>query len=131
MPLPNVRTHTDAVITALEDFDLTVGDARAPDGHAPPYVVVYPIPGGRTSGTLDEPDADAELIYQVTCIGSTREQAQWLVDKVLGLLDTFDVADRYIPRVALEEHAGIQRDDQQTPPVFMAAPKFRVFTTPA
>lgn len=127
---PSVREHTNAIIAVLEGEGLKVGDAEAPAGK-PPYVVVYPLPGGRASGTLGELDADAELLYQVTCVGTSRKQAEWLADATHVLLDGFDVEGRYIPRVALEMHAGVMRDDQQTPPVFWATPRYRVLTTPA
>lgn len=127
---PLVRKHTSAVIATLEALGLKVGDAKAPAG-GPPYVVVYPIPGGRAAGTLGEPESDAELIYQVTCVATTRYQAEWLVDEAMGLLDgLIEVNDRSIPHVALESHSGVFRDDDQTAPIFTAAPRFRVFTTP-
>jgi len=127
----NIREHTDAVVAALEDLGLTVGDAVAPAGASPPYVTVYPIPGGGTSGTLGDPDADVSLIYQVTCTGVSREQVQWLEDVVRGLLDGIEVSDRKTLRVSLDMHGGTQRDDQLTPPVFWSTPRFRVFTTPS
>lgn len=129
--LPTVRTHTDALIAALQAMGLEVGDAVAPDD-TPPYVVVYAIPGGTASGTLARPDDDAELVYQVTCVGLTRQQAEWLADKALTLLETpLSVSGRSIARVALDLHAGVSRDDSRTPPYFVAMPRFRLYSTPA
>lgn len=131
MSLPIVRAHTDAVIAALEALGLAVGDAVAPD-QDPPYVVVYPIPGGSTTGTLATPDDDAILVYQVTCVGKTREQAEWLADKALILLEgNVAVTGRRVLRVSLDMHGGTQRDDQLTPPVFWSTPRFRIISTPA
>lgn len=135
MSPPDVREHTDAVITVLEALDLKVGDAvwsGNPEDDAP-YVVVYPIPGGSTSGTLGAPDDDAEIVIQVSCVGKSREQAEWLADKAKGLLGigTLDVDSRYIPLVSLDMFGGIMRDDSVTPPLFTAAPRFRIITTPA
>lgn len=131
MTLPIVREHTDAVIAALQATGLTVGDSQAPAG-APPYGVVYPISGGDSYGTLGDRNGDAELVYQVTCVGSSRKQAEWVADKALGLLAGFAApTGRSVPLVALESMPGIQRDDEKSPPLFYATPRFRVFSTPS
>ena len=131
MSRPVVRAHTDGVIAALEAQGLTVGDAVAPEDVGPPYVVVYPIAGGGLSGSLADPNEDGTLIFQVTCVGASREQAEWLADKAMALLDGFSISGRSIARVSLDLQGGIQRDDASTPPVFYASPRFRVMTTPA
>lgn len=131
MSLPVVRTHTDAVIAALEGAGLTVGDAVAPDA-APPYAVVYSVSAGGWSGTLAEPYEDAALVFQVTCVGATREQAEWVADKAIAtLLGGLSVSGRFIANVAIDLSGGVLRDDQRTPPLFYSTPRFRVLTTPA
>lgn len=133
---PLVRLHTDAVLARLGDapdeggLGLKVGDAKAPAG-GPPYAVLYAIAGGATSGTLGELDADAELIYQVTCVGNSRKQAEWLADEAKGLLEGLIVAGRSIPRIALDSNPGIAVDNEQTPPIFTVPVRFRIFTTPS
>lgn len=126
------RLHTDGVIAALEAVDeLNVGDATGKDLPLP-YAVVYAIPGGDSSGTLERPDEDAELVYQVTCVGKSRRQAEWAVDKAMSaLLDGFAVEGREITRVWVDSFGGIRRDDDATPPLFSGMPRFRVKTTPA
>jgi hypothetical protein len=116
---------------------VVVGDAKAPAGYeqlleaGKGYVVLYPIAGGRRSGTLEEPDRDGELIYQVTCVGVSRDQAEWLADQVLGLLQGVEVQGYSVPRVALESDPGVRRNDEVSPPVYEATPRFRLMTTPA
>lgn len=133
---PIFRVHTDAVIAALESAGLDVGDAVAPaDGPAllkggTGYVVVYPVAGGASYGTLADHAEDAEIIMQVTCVGATREQAAWLADACNVLLDGLEVEDRSVPLVTLEVTPGVNRDDNQTPPVFYATPRYRIFSTP-
>jgi hypothetical protein len=125
------RLVTDGVRTKLTSLSLAVGDAQAPTG-APPYVVVYPIAGGRTSGPLAAPNDDAEMVFQVTCVGVSREQAEWLENKVqTGLLGigTITVTGRSTPRIALDSFGGILRDDTTSQPLFMAVPRFRVYST--
>lgn len=133
MAIVDPRVVTDAIRTKLTGLGLSVGDAQAPSG-SPPYVVPYAIAGGGTSGTLGAPDDDAELVYQVTCVGTTREQAEWLENKVLtGLLGqgTITVTGRSTPRVDSDGFGGIFRDDTKSPPLFSAAPRFRVYSTPS
>jgi hypothetical protein len=126
----SLRRHTDAVIALLESAGLTVGDAEA-QGLTPPYVTVYSIPGGRVFGTLANPHEDAEIVYQTTCVGTTREQAEWLVDKSTALLNGFSVAGREITFVDMDGFPGVRRDDDASPPVFVATPRFTVTSTPA
>lgn len=125
-----VRKHTDAVIAKLEAEGLTVGDASAA-GLTAPYVVVYTIPGGRVLGTLENPHEDGEIVYQVTCVGTSRKQAEWLSDKARVLLDRFPVADRSITFVGQDGFAGVRREDDVSPPLFLSTPRFTVTTTPA
>lgn len=131
------REHTDAVITALEDAGLTVGDGEAPadagrqaDGSFDHYVVVYSIPGGARSGTLEAPFEDGDLIFQVTCVGESRRQAEWLVDKAEDILDGVTVAGRRIHAMP-ESNPGVTRDDDLSPPLFYATPRYRLMTTPS
>lgn len=129
MARPSLRVHTDAVLAALEAQGLTVGDADA-KGLSGKFCVVYRIPGGESSGPLDAPNDDAELIYQVTCVGDTREQAEWVEDKVMNLLDGITVEGRSISRVDLDSYDGIRRDDALPLPRFYATPRFRIYSTP-
>lgn len=139
-----MREHTDAILAALRATfgdRAEVGDAEAPDGTGrqgdgsfAKYAVVYALSGGNTMGTLATPDADAWLPYQVTCVGGSRQQAEWVRDEVVARLVgtyTLEVEQRRIPRVRLDSTGGATRDDDQTPPVWWAAPRFAVLTTPA
>lgn len=131
MAPPLVREHTDGVIAALESVGLVVGDAVAPSGD-PPYVVVYSISAAGWTGTLGALHDDGSLVFQVTCVGRSRDQAEWLADKViLTVLGGITVTSRSIPNIALDLSGGVARDDGQTPPLWTAAPRFRIATTPA
>jgi hypothetical protein len=131
------RAHTDAVIALLEGQDLLVGDHEAPDGAGEQgdgsfvhYVVVYRIPGGKRSGTLADPHGDADFIYQVTCVGSSRRQAEWLADKAEALLAGVTVEGRRI-HVVPHGNPGIPREDDVTPSIFTMAPRYRLMSSPA
>lgn len=129
MPIASLRSHTDALIDRLEAEGLRVGDARAP-GEAP-YLVVYPIPGGDFGGTLAAPNDDAELVRQVSCVGTTREQAEWWADRAIRALTSITVTGRAILRVEPEGPPGVFRDDDASPPVFVAPVRFRITSTPS
>ena len=123
------RLHTDAVIAALETAGLTVGDAKVPNAPLP-HAIVYPIPGGDRSGSLANPYEDAEFVFQVTCVGTSREQAQWLADKAEAILDGVTVTGRTI-HPSPDSNPGVFRDDDVTPPVFYCTPRYRLKTTPS
>ncbi|RGD59414.1 hypothetical protein DR950_17885 [Kitasatospora xanthocidica] len=56
--------------------------ADKPSGNAIPYTVLYPL-GGTTSGPpFGDQAGDGRLLYQVTSVASTGEQAEWMADKV-------------------------------------------------
>lgn len=131
MTVASIRTHSDAVIAALEGAGLTVGDGTA-DGLTVPYAVVYNISGGRMSGNLDDPFEDADLVYQVTCVGRTREQAEWVADKAtVTLVAGFSVAGRSIVLVTPEGGPGTRADRDVTPPVYFSTPRYTIKSTPA
>ena len=124
------RIHTDAIVAALEAAGLTVGDAEAPT-FSPPYVVVYPILGGALYGVMLKPHREAELLYQVTCVGLSRRQAQWLQDEARGvLLGGVAVAGYQVEHVVPELVSGVTREDEGATTLFVAREQYRIFTTP-
>lgn len=74
--LKNIRAGL-AVLTGrpVGLVEAPVVDSVKPDY---PYGIVYPIPGGVFSGSMDQPDEDAEGVVQVTSVGET-------VDSVLAM----------------------------------------------
>lgn len=148
--LAKLNPHTSAIVDKL-DAELKTFDAGAPDlTNNPggqgwgwqgqpgasvfrPYFVVYPLPGGYFDGTLGDPDNDASLIWQVTCVGATRAQCEAAADRANDVLigQPLNVADRFICRVWADmAGGGARRDDTVQPPVFIATPRYRVDSTP-
>lgn len=91
--MPNLvypkQTLTDGVIDMLKrGTSKLVGDSQAPergdlsDDDFYPYCIVYNIPGGSSSGGLGFGYEDTDIVYQVTSVGLTRQQADWLADRV-------------------------------------------------
>lgn len=146
--LASFRTHTDAIVAKLQAAGLPVGDADRPSathGLQPPtatgerkfiaYVVVYPLIGGTFDGTLAEPNDDASLIYQLTCVGASRSQAEYVADAALAALigQPLTVAGRSVSRVWADLAAGgARRDDTAAgEPLFISTPRIRVESFPA
>ena len=57
---------------------------RTPAGAtvAPPYTVLQPLDFDVSGAPFTDLSEDAEAIYQVTCVATTTEQAEWLSDRV-------------------------------------------------
>lgn len=134
--LADPRTHNDAFVALVASAGVVVGDATAPtvdhgwvgtpgQSNFVPYCVVYPLMQG-FDGSLGSPDNDSTLAWQVTCVGSTREQCDWVKAKVDSVVigAQLDVAGRFVPRVYAEGGAGTRRDDTVQPPVFIATPRY-------
>jgi hypothetical protein len=140
------RTHTDAVVAKLVAAGRVVGDADEPSaahgwqgavGQSAfiSYTIVYPLIGGVFDGSLGEPDDDASLIWQLTCVGASRQQAEFEADASLAALvgQSLTVADRSISRVWADLAAGgARRDDTGAgQPLFLSTPRIRVESYPA
>lgn len=89
MTVPNRSTITDAFLLLLRSSTgQPIGDHTAPsqaemtDEEFFPYAIVYSIEGGELTGPpLSAPEADGEFVYQVTSVGTTRKQAEWMADR--------------------------------------------------
>ncbi|XUM00279.1 hypothetical protein ACQ86F_25550 [Streptomyces venezuelae ATCC 10712] len=53
-----------------------------PTGTATPYCVLYPVGSTSDGPPFGDTSADARLVYQVTSVATTAEQAEWMADKV-------------------------------------------------
>lgn len=133
------RVHTDAIADALTDGDLSVGLGvrnTQPDGKGtllpPPCVVVHPISGGARFGTLDDWTAHATLVYQLTCVGQTQEQAEWVRDECELLLDGLTVSGRHVELVRQDFGSdGVERGDRTGDLVFTCMTRYRLTSSPA
>jgi hypothetical protein len=132
-----LRVHTDAVRGAIETAvsPILVGDGVTPKGAGwvngafTQYVTLFPRPEGRYSGTLGNPRMKKERVYQASCVGRSREQSEWLADKVSEILDTLVVSGHRVCRLEPESAPGTFRDPDTEPPVFVTPFLFRLTTT--
>ena len=137
------RDVTDAIVALLEGESLSVGDGKKPPDAGwqgdpgtssfVPYVNVHPLSGGVTDGTITDPDDDADSLYQLTCVGGTREQAEWISDKARTAMlqpQALSVPGRTINRVGVDMLGGVRQDNSVEPVVFMGIDHFRVQSVP-
>ena len=138
-----VREITDAIVALLEGESLAVGRGKTPDGVGwqgdpgassyVPFVNVHPLSGGVTDGTITDPDDDADTLYQLTCVGSTQEQAEWIGDQARNAMlqrGALTVPSRTINNVRVDMLGGARQDDSVEPVVFMTIDHFRVLSVP-
>lgn len=136
------RAVTDALVAELVATGVAIGDGEQPSGTGwqgtpgqssfVPYVVLHCISGGISRGTLDAAHADPEYVYQLSCHGATRAQAQFLADTtrptVLGFRPALDGARVMFVDVDME--GGARRVDTVQPAQYQAVPRYRVYATP-
>lgn len=140
--LHNGRLVTDAIIANLVAASMRVGDGEKPVAGgwtgAPGqsafagYVVVHPLPGGITDGSLDEPDADGYPIYQMSTFGATRAQCEAIADAVRDVMldEPLVLASRKVMQVRIDMLGGARRDDAIQPPEWHGVDRYRIVTTP-
>lgn len=134
----NQREVTNAIIAVLEAASITVGDGTAADCEKP-YTVLTTVSGPRYDGPMDNTEIDGSDRFQFSSVADTRDQADWLREKVrtaltVEALDAQFVTDAVARRtmlLILDIPRGTRRDERGLPePVFMAVDQFLVNTTP-
>jgi hypothetical protein len=131
---PASRPHTAGVISTLRTVGLTVGDAIAPDTTATQkWAVVYGGGVGLLDGTMRDERTDASPVVQVTSVGTTAEQSEWVADTVRRTLlarpVTLAVSHRRVLSVSVEASQPTRRDDDVHPPLFYGVDQYRISTT--
>jgi len=132
---PAARPHTVGVLAALRTAGLAVGDAVAPDTTATQkWAVVYGGGVGLLDGTMRDERSNASPVIQVTSVGTTAEQSEWVADTVRRTLlarpITLAVANRRVLSVSVEASQPTRRDDDVHPPLFYGVDLYRISTTP-
>lgn len=146
MSLVRAGAVTDAVLALARATGIPVGDGVKAEGGADAgwqgapgqssfvgYAVLHHIEGGRTYGTIAGPNENADLLYQVTCVGATRAQAEQVADDLREALELQypQLADaREVMLLTVDFLGGARRDDSVSPAVWITTDRFRVMTTP-
>jgi hypothetical protein len=142
------REHNAAILAAVQAICTSLSPIRyVGDGDVPaevktegvvttyPYAVIYPLGASTFDGSMasDDLDSDAFPTTQVTFVGVSREQSDWLRDQVrAGLVGTHVVVqDRKVGPVRLHAELPSSKDTTVTPYVFWCVDHYRAFSTPA
>lgn len=131
--------HDLAVIARLQTIagSHPVGFGAAPEGayeavrlrSGPDYMILYPLNGTR-DGSLGDPFTDADLVYQITCVGRLADGVRWLVDQIEPALLGATVAGRTIVQVIPEDAGQVRAELDVSPPVFLATPRYTLQSVP-
>jgi hypothetical protein len=108
------RDLTDKIITAVATgTGRQIGDGTAPAAPVLPYAVLYPLPSPTHDGDLTSPDRDRGWVYQFTSVGATREQTQWMADKIQTSIETDTIAPSDVTLMNIETvtRGAVERDD--------------------
>lgn len=145
--VPVIDDHLAAVEATLATTGIPVARGDKPAGAGwqgvpgtssfVPYMVLDAIPGGVTSGSAGDPQADVSVPFDVRCIGASATQAEKVADRARRVLcesrDAVVVPGRaLLLPVSLEmaspARADMSMGDGQT--LFVSSPRFRLHTTP-
>jgi hypothetical protein len=89
-PRREVTRVLAATLTTVTTRTFSVADVPTPAPgqltQTPPYGIVYPINDGQYLGGLGAPENCAEFAFQVTSVGATSDQCEWLSDRVRGVI---------------------------------------------
>lgn len=108
-----------------------IGRGEAPTDLTFPYAVVYPV--GDTPGSTSVGDPTETVVYefQVTTVGSTAEQAEWMQTQcrtaLLGWTPT--VTGRSFTPVNKASGLGTRRDDNVQPAQFYTVDRYELFAS--
>jgi hypothetical protein len=122
------RPLYDAIVSRLEtQTGKDIGEGVRPEDADPPYAVVYPLPDSSYLATLTDPHESSLQLFQVTCVGDTMDEAQWMQrearEALIGWTPT--VAGWSPNRIELDLGSGVIRDDGG--PVFYTTDRFTLY----
>lgn len=77
------------------------------------YAILTPIPSGEIlGGSLNAPETDVAVEYDVTCVGADRRQAQWAADKVRKIMVGTDAGGGLLYPLTVEGHGELWRSQE-------------------
>jgi hypothetical protein len=129
----NPQTFYGAVASRLSSqTSKNIGRAEAPSDRTLPYAVVYPLNEADdpdVNGTLSDAHETTVFEWQVTSVGGTAEQAEWMQHQVRSALLGWEptVAGVSFGKVERSGGQGTRRDDGTQPAQFFAVDTFTVF----
>jgi len=114
------REHVTAVLALVDSVpNVTVYDGTVPDHPSLPYVVVRTDSGTWTRTALTAASDQITMDVYATSVGESRDQAQWVSEKVMSAL--LDVRPTIVGRTCAPiesiQSQPVQRDDDVSPPL--------------
>ena len=86
-----------------------LGDGKAPDGFGPTYLVLYRVASGfADQGAFSEPSDMRYVKYQISAVGATRQQAEYLLDLVVAPFVELGTAGPANP-VTIADHSVLEQ----------------------
>ncbi|MEU5383221.1 hypothetical protein [Kitasatospora cineracea] len=99
-------------------YGVAPATADKPSGNTIPYTVLYPQGGTASGPPFGDSQADGRMVYQVSSIGTTAEQAEWMADKVRVALFGKSVKGDFATAIVAAGHTVIGREiDKEDGPV--------------
>ena len=135
MTHPNPRLLTDEISAVLvSETGKEIGVGEAPPTTTRPYAVVYPLGIFSVEPGLRSQNQTQRLEWQITCVGDTVEQAEWMMNEVRNaLLDTGPSNPTgyvFTGEALLVPVQAVERDDDVQPPLYYGIDIYRWTVTP-
>jgi hypothetical protein len=126
---------TDAVADLISGAGVSCSVGEAPANLSAPHCVVWPGAGFEMPTNLALPIGDLRLSFQLTAIGTTAEQAQWVSDTArvaINKVTPAPIADyTFWPIYAEPASQPVRRDDQVEPPLFVSTSRWVIRSQPS
>ena len=128
-----MRLLTNSVLAVLVAGGDRIGDAQAPTDSSRPYAVLYPLFVTDRDGPQSDDTADGWYEFQVTSVGDTRMQAEWMRDRTTAAMKagSFPVTGFATGPVKPTNDVGVERDDDVQPPIYYSHQLLQIFVTPS
>ncbi len=130
-----MRLLTNAVLTKLKtnSGSIKIGDGQAPADDDRPYAVLYALDDAERAGDMSSAvDVTGWFEFQITSVGDTREQAEWLADLLRTLILSASLTPSgfvMFPWRNLVTNLP-ERDDDEQPPLFYVTSVIEGFVAP-
>ncbi len=130
-----MRLLTNAVLTKLKtnSGSIKIGDGQAPADDDRPYAVLYALDDAERAGDMSSAvDVTGWFEFQITSVGDTREQAEWLADLLRTLMMSASLTPSgfvMFPWRNLVTNLP-ERDDDEQPPLFYVTSVVEGFVAP-
>lgn len=125
------RLLYDAINSRLaSETGKSIGEGKRPDSTDPPYAVIHPAPTRSTEGGLTDPNQIRQNTFQVHCVGTTMDEAQWMQEKCQeALIGWAPTVTGFSPgKIELDQEGLTSRSDLDGP-TYEIADRYLVYVS--